>query len=109
MAYNEQLVSRVRNLVSNKPGYSERKMFGGMSFIINGNMACGVNEDNLVVRVGPDAYQEALGKPHAKAADMTGRSIKGWVTVEPAGLTNEQDLLAWVDRGVSYASSLPPK
>lgn len=109
MAFDEKLAERVRKVVSSNPGYSERKMFGGMSFIINGNMAVGVNEDKLIVRVGPDAYQEALGKPYASAEDMTGRAINGWVTIAPAGLGDDQALQSWVAKGVKYASSLPPK
>ena len=87
----------------------ERKMFGGLAFLCSGNMAFGIVGDELMVRVGPDDWTHALGEPHAREMDFTGRSMKGMVYVGVAGLAEDDDLQAWVARGVAYARSLPPK
>lgn len=87
----------------------EKKMFGGLCFLLNGNMACGILKNALIVRVGPDKYNEALQLPHARQFDITGRPMKGWVMVPAEGLTSHNDLSAWVERGVSFASTLPVK
>ena len=81
MAYDEGLAHRVREVLRDLPGLVEKKMFGGIGFLVHGNMACGVNGDELIVRVGPEGYQEALARPHARPFDMTGRPMKGWVWV----------------------------
>ena len=86
-----------------------KKMFGGIGFLVKGNMACGVHKDALIVRVGPDAYQEALDKAHTRPFDITGRPMKGWVMVDQAGYESDADLRAWVQQGVEYALTLPPK
>ncbi len=109
MAYNEELVGRVRGVLAKKRNVAEKKMFGGLTFMVRGKMACGVENDGLMVRVGPDAYDEALGRPHARPMDFTGRPMKGFVYVEPAGLEREVDLKTWVQRGVDFAMSLPAK
>lgn len=108
MAYDEQLAERIRGiLASHKP--DERKMFGGLAFMVNGHMTVGVNADNLMVRVGPDAHADALEQPHARPMDFTGRPMKGFVFVDPAGYADDKSLAAWVGRGVSFVTSLPPK
>ncbi len=109
MPYNEQLVERVRGVLAKNRDVAERKMFGGLTFMVRGNMACGVASDHLMVRVGPDAYDDALGQPHARLMDFTGRPMKGMVFVEPAGLKRDANLKAWVQRGVDFAMSLPAK
>ena len=109
MPYNEQLVERVRGVLANKRSVEERKMFGGLTFMVRGHMACGVENERLMVRVGPAAYDDALGRPHAQMMDFTGRPMKGFVFVEPAGLKSDKDLEAWVQRGVDFAMSLPAK
>ncbi len=109
MPYDEQLVGRVRGVLAKKRTVAERKMFGGLTFMLRGNMACGVENDRLMVRVGPDAYDDALGQPHAQMMNFTGRPMKGFVFVEPAGLKSDKDLEAWVQRGVDFAMSLPAK
>ena len=109
MAYEEGVAQRVRELMEEIPGFSERKMFGGVGFMLHGNMACGVNKDDLIIRVGPDGYEEALSHPHARFFDMTGRPMKGWVFVGPPGYESDQDLAAWVRLGTEFAQSLPPK
>ena len=84
-------------------------MFGGIGFLVQGNMACGVNQERLVVRVGPDQHEAALAKPHTKVFDITGRPMKGWIIVLPDGLQSEADLQYWVKQGVDFALTLPPK
>ena len=109
MAYSEQLVTRIRNLLGDRVEIEERKMFGGLTFMVNGHMACGVTEDILVVRVGADHYEEALRVPFARECDFTGRPLKGMVMVDRRGFDSPGDLQAWVDRGVRFARSLPSK
>lgn len=84
-------------------------MFGGLGFMVHGNMACGILNDALMVRVGPERHDEALAKPHVYVFDMTGRPMKGWVVVSPEGLRTPEALKGWVDEGVSFATSLPEK
>lgn len=109
MAYDEKLADRVRGALKRRRGISEKKMFGGLAFLVNGHMACGVIGDELMVRVGPDAYDEALQKPGAREMDFTGRPMKGMVYVRPRGIRPASKLEAWVEQGLSYARSLPPK
>ncbi len=109
MAYDERIAQRVRELISGQPGYEEKKMFGGIGFLIRGNMACGVIREDLIVRVGADKYTDSLLKPHVELFDMTGRAMTGWVIVKEPGFREEQDLENWTSRGVSYALSLPAK
>lgn len=109
MAYDEQLAQRVRQTLNSQDGIVEKKMFGGLAFMLHGNMSVGVEKDNLMVRCGPDRYEEALEKPHARPMDFTGRPMKGFVYVPPAGLAVDADLQEWVQMGVDFASSLPRK
>jgi TfoX/Sxy family transcriptional regulator of competence genes len=109
MAYDEGLAQRVREAIGSPPGLGEKKMFGGVGFMVQGNMACGVNQDLLIVRVGPEAYQEALAHPHTRPFDMTGRPMRGWVMVEQEGIASEAELEDWVQEGVAFAQSLPAK
>ncbi len=109
MAYDEQLAERVRSALDGQEGIGERKMFGGLAFMVHGNMVCGVEGDRLMVRVGPDRYEEALGRPHAAPMDFTGRPMKGFVFVVPAGTGTEMALKDWVEMGVQFARTLPPK
>ncbi len=109
MAYDEELAERIRVVLIDRTDVSERKMFGGLSFMLRGNMCCGVEKTNLMVRVGPEAYDEALAQPGARLMDFTGRPMKGMVFVEPEGYESDDDLAAWVERGVEYALSLPAK
>ncbi len=107
MAYDEDLAERVRAVIG--VPFDERKMFGGLAFMIGGNMACGIVGDELMVRVGPDAYEDALARPHAREMTFTRRSMNGMVYVATAGLKDKRSLSAWVKRGVAYASALPQK
>ena len=109
MAYDEILEGRIRALLADRPGLTAKKMFGGVGFMVNGNMACGVNKQDLIVRVGPANYEEALTAPHTRPFDMTGRPMKGWVVVEPAGYASGPDLEAWLSKGLAFALSLPQK
>jgi TfoX/Sxy family transcriptional regulator of competence genes len=109
LVYDDHLAQRIRTILKGRPGLSEQKSFGGISFLLNGNMACGVIKDELIVRVGPNKHSDLLAEPHARPFDFTGRPMKGWITVMPAGVTTDSDLDAWVQRGVEFAESLPPK
>jgi TfoX/Sxy family transcriptional regulator of competence genes len=109
MAYDENLAERIRAVLKDQQALRERKMFGGLAFLVNGNMACGIVGDDLMVRLGEDGADAALEDPHTRPMDFTGRPMKSMVYVAPAGFAREQELRAWVDRGVAYARSLPPK
>lgn len=108
MAYNQKLADRIRSQLDGIP-FVEKKMFGGVGFLIGGNMACGVNKDDLIVRVEPERHGTLLKKPHAKPFDLTGKPMKGWLLVEAKGCKTEKQLGAWVKEGVEFASTLPPK
>jgi len=109
MAYDETLAKRLRKLLAAEPGLSEREAFGGLSFLVDGNMTVGVIGDELVVRVGPEAFKAALGKAHARPFDFSGRPVKGWVYVAPEGLASDKELAAWVVKGLEFTRALPPK
>jgi hypothetical protein len=109
MAYDPILNERMRALLAHTPGLAEKKMFGGVGFMINGNMACGVIGNDLIVRVGPQSYAQALAQPHVKVFAFTGKPMQGWVMVEPPGVASEHDLQAWIEQGTSFAACLPPK
>lgn len=109
MAYDEGLGQRIREVLDEQPNLVEKKMFGGVGFMVQGNMACGVHKDMLIVRVGPDAYEETMQYPHTRPFDMTGRAMKGWVMVEPGGFESDTDLKDWVEQGLNFALALPPK
>jgi TfoX/Sxy family transcriptional regulator of competence genes len=109
MPYDEILTARIRAALGPLPELTEKKMFGGVGFMLNGNMTCGVHQEDLIVRVGPAGYQQALTRPHTRPFDMTGRAMTGWVVVEPAGCASEQELHAWLELGLAFARSLPGK
>jgi TfoX/Sxy family transcriptional regulator of competence genes len=109
MPYDESLGLRIQKLLTGRPGLEQKKMFGGVGFLLNGNMACGVHKDFLIVRVGANNYQAALAQPHAGVFDMTGRPMTGWIKVTPPGFDNEAALATWVELGWGFALSLPPK
>ena len=109
MAYDEILADRVGALLKGKRSITRKKMFGGLCFMVNGNMACGVEKNKLVVRVGPDTYEKFLKQKHIRKMDFTGKPLKGFIYVMPEGLQRTDSLLKWVDRGVRFAQSLPKK
>ena len=109
MAYDEGLATRVREQLATERGLAEKAMFGGVAFLLDGNMAVGLSGDELMVRVGPDRSEDALAQPHTRPFDMTGRPMKGWILVAPDGLDGVAVLAGWVSQGVAFARSLPPK
>lgn len=109
MAYDQNLEARIQKLLENEAGVVEKKMFGGVGFLVNGNMACGVHGSDLIARVEPDNHAESMSNPHVKEFDMTGHPMAGWVQVAPAGFASGEDLLAWVRKGINYARTLPAK
>jgi TfoX/Sxy family transcriptional regulator of competence genes len=109
MAYDQGLAQRIREELDQIPNLSEKEMFGGIGFMVNGNMACGVNKEEMIVRVGPENYDQALKKPHTRVFDFTGRPMKGWVMIAPEGYESDEDLKYWIEQGVSFAQSLPQK
>jgi TfoX/Sxy family transcriptional regulator of competence genes len=109
MAYDEGLAQRVREALGEMQGLVEKKMFGGVGFMLQGNMACGVYQESLIVRVGAEKDQEALGKAHTRPFDITGRAMKGWVMVDAAGYESDAGLREWVQLGTDFAMTLPLK
>ena len=109
MAYDEGLAHRIRDQVQASSDLEEKKMFGGVGYMLRGNMACGVNKEDLIVRVGPARYEEALAQPHTRVFDLTGRPMKGWIVVTSEGYESDDDLKNWVQQGVDFALSLPAK
>ena len=110
MAYDEKLVGRVRKVLARGKALTEKKMFGGLTFMMQGNMCCGVTKnDDLVLRLGPERSEQALKQQHVRSCDFTGRRLKSMVIVEPAGYTTDSSLRKWVKQAADFASSLPAK
>ena len=109
MAYDETLEQRIRAALPDVPGLTEKKMFGGLAFLIHGNMSVGVHGTDLIVRIDPDETDAMLKEPGARLFDLTGRPMKGWLLVAPIALKQKAGLEKWVNRGVGYATSLPKK
>ncbi len=109
MAYDEVLAERIRETIGERAGVSEKKMFGGIAFMLNNNMWCGVVKDTLMLRIGPDNYEKAVERPHARPMDFTGKPMKGMIYVEPEGLTTNAKLGKWLDLAVEFVGELPPK
>lgn len=107
--YDEGLAERVRLALSDRHDVVEQKMFGGLCFMVSGHMCVGVETDRLMVRVGKGGHAEALAQPGARPMDFTGRPMKGFVFVDVEGLAEDEDLDAWVGRGLRHALSLPPR
>ncbi len=109
MAYSEELAQRIRNEIGDHPALVEKQMFGGIAFMIRGNMSVGVSGEDLMVRVGEEHHDEAMAQPHVRIFDLSSRPMTGWVLVDPAGTASADDLARWIETGVGYAESLPPK
>jgi TfoX/Sxy family transcriptional regulator of competence genes len=110
MAYDEDLANRIRELIATEPDLTEKRMFGGLAFLINGNMSVSASgQGGLMVRVDPADTDELVAKPHAGPFEMRGRSMQGWLRVDAEGLRTKRQLEPWVKRGLGYARSLPPK
>jgi TfoX/Sxy family transcriptional regulator of competence genes len=109
MAYDEGLAQRIREMLAERTDTLEMRMFGGIAFLLRGNMAVGVVKEDLMVRVGPEAYEDLVGQPYARPMDFTHRPLKGFVYVAPEGVESDADLRRWIERGVAFANSLPAK
>jgi TfoX/Sxy family transcriptional regulator of competence genes len=110
MAYDEDLANLVRERLAEHAAVTERPMFGGLAFLVHGNMSVAVStHGGLLVRVGPDAAPAVLDRPHARQAQMRGRLMRGWVRVDPEGVRTRRQVAAWVDRGTRFAATLPAK
>jgi len=109
MGFDDDLALRVRDRLNGRQGVTDRKMFGGIAFLINGNMACGVLNDDLIVRLEHEEAERALNEPHTRAFDVNGRPMRGFLFVAPDGIEADDQLTRWVDAGANHASSLEPK
>lgn len=109
MPYDEFLAERVRQLSSKKDRFTEKKMFGGLAFLLHGNMACGIVGERLMLRLGEEGAALALGEPNVVPMDFTGKPIKTMVFVEPPGIERDEDLEGWVEASIAFARTLPKK
>jgi TfoX/Sxy family transcriptional regulator of competence genes len=110
MAYDEDLANRIRELVAGEDGVTEQRMFGGLAFLIGGNMSVAASgQGGLMVRVDPGETEALLAKPHVRPFEMRGREMQGWLRVDAEGVKTKRQLEPWVRRGLAYAKSLPPK
>jgi TfoX/Sxy family transcriptional regulator of competence genes len=106
VAYDEVLATRLRDLLGDRPGLTEKKMFGGLAILLHGNMAVGVRGDALIVRADPDQHDALMADTGARVFDLTSRPMKGWLLVDAVGYSEDDDLKRWVDRAIRYAASL---
>jgi len=109
MAYDEGLAERIRYVVNDCPGLAEKKRFGGLAFMVRGNMCCGILGEELMLRVGPYGYDEALSMTYTRKMDFTGRAMKGMIYVTPEGFESDEGLKAWIDRALAFVNTLPEK
>lgn len=109
MPYNESLADRIRTTLARRRNIEEKKMFGGICFLLNGNMLVGVWKEFLIARLGPDQGEDALLEPHVRKMDITGKPMKGWVMVEPEGVEDDGQVKDWVQRAMKFVGKLPRK
>ena len=109
MAFSEALAQRIRHLLARRKGIEEKRMFGGVGFLLNGNLLVGVWKNALCVRLGPQQAEEALKEPHVQEFAITGRAMKGWVLVAPEGIQDDALLKGWIQRAVKFVGKLPAK
>lgn len=109
MAYSEALAERIRRGLARRKNVEEKKMFGGIGFLLNGNMCVGVWKDSLIARIGPEQYEPALQEPFVREFDITGRAMTGWVLVDPEGIADDDQLRDWIQRAVEFVGTLPAK
>jgi TfoX/Sxy family transcriptional regulator of competence genes len=110
MAYDEDLANRLRELLADEDAVTEKKMFGGLAFLLRGNMSVSASRNGgLLARIDPDDTDAALARPHVTLMEMGGRTMDGWITVAPEGLKTKRELAAWVKRSVAFVKTLPPK
>jgi TfoX/Sxy family transcriptional regulator of competence genes len=109
MAFSEALAERIRRRLARRKAVEEKRMFGGVGFLLRGNLLVGIWKDSLVVRLGPDEGEEALKEPHVQEFDITGRPMKNWVLIEPAGIADDEQLGEWINRAEKFVRTLPAK
>jgi len=109
MAFDEGLAERIRERLARRKNITEKKMFGGICFLLNGNLLVGVLEDSLVVRLGPEQGEDALREPHVRVFDFTGRAMRGWVVVDSEGIEEDDQLAEWLERALAFVQTLPTK
>ena len=109
MVYSESLASRIRQVLKSLRGISEKKMFGGIGFLLHGNMCVGVSQTSLIVRLGPEQADAARKQPNVVEFDVAGRPLKGWVMIEAEGIDSDEQLTAWVQQAVEFVETLPRK
>lgn len=109
MAFDETLAARIRDALARRRNVEEKKMFGCICFFLNGNALTGVWKDRLIARLGPDEGEAALREPHVKEFDITGKPMRNWVTVEPEGVEDDDQLSGWIQRAVKFVTTLPAK
>lgn len=109
MAFDQTLAARIQELLIRTAGITEKKMFGGIAYLLNGNMCVGVWRDSLIVRLDATEGAAALYEPHVREFDITGRPMRGWIMVDPAGLEEDRDLNEWLYRATEFVKTLPPK
>jgi TfoX/Sxy family transcriptional regulator of competence genes len=107
--FSESLASRIHDALARMKNIEQKKMFGGIGFLLDGNLLVGVWKDLLIVRIGPEAYEEALLAPHVREFDITGRPMKGWAMVEPEGVEDDNQLVGWIERATKFVQTLPKK
>ena len=109
MAFDDKLASRISAVLVDEPGVVEKKMFGGLCYMVNGHMCCGIVRDELMLRIGPDQYSTLLDKPHAREMDFTGRALKGMLYIGREGIKTKRQLSTWIDRALAFNRGLDPK
>ncbi len=109
MSYDEKVAQRARKALAGRRDVVEKRMFGGLAFMVCGHMCCGVEGNRLIARVGPEQYELALKKPHARKMDFTGKPLKGFVYVDPKGFEKSRDLASWIRLCERFIAMLPPK
>ena len=109
MAYDEKFAARIQKALGTRKGLVAKQMFGGIAFLLNGNMCVGIHKDELIVRLAPNETDAALAKPHTRLFDLTGRPMKGWILVGPRGIATDPQLAKWITIAATYAGALPPK
>jgi len=109
MVFSEELAERIRQGLARGTGIEEKKMFGGIGFLLNGNMLVGVWKDSLIVRLGPEEGDEALREPHVREFNITGKAMKGWVLIQPEGVEDDGQLKGWIERALKFVKTLTTK
>jgi TfoX/Sxy family transcriptional regulator of competence genes len=109
MAYSESLALRVRQILGRRRNVAEKKMFGGVGFLLNGNMCVGIWKNSLISRIDPESYEDALKEENVREFDITGRPMKGWLLVEPDGIESDDQLSRWIEKSLDFVRTLPKK